>query len=78
VVRVQAAASIEEEWECFKDAILRTLEDLCGLRIVGAGGKKSEWLQGVTRIEGFEKAVVPIRANPQWSLCGTLNSSALQ
>jgi hypothetical protein len=43
VVRVQAVASIEEEWECFNDAILRTLEEVCGLRIVGAGGKKSEW-----------------------------------
>jgi hypothetical protein len=43
VVRVQAVASIEEEWECFNDAIRRTLEEVCGLRTVGAGGKESEW-----------------------------------
>jgi hypothetical protein len=37
------SASIEEEWEGFKDAVLRTSEEVCGLRTVGAAGKKSEW-----------------------------------
>jgi hypothetical protein len=43
VVRVRAVASIEEEWKGFKDTILRTSEEICGLRTVGAGEKKSEW-----------------------------------
>jgi hypothetical protein len=43
MMRVQAIGSIEEEWETFKGAILKISEYVCGLRTVGARGKKSEW-----------------------------------
>jgi hypothetical protein len=33
VVRMRAVGSIEEEWESFKEAILRTSEEACGLRL---------------------------------------------
>jgi hypothetical protein len=35
-------------------------------------------LQGITRIGGFDQAVLTIRANPQWSLCRTETSPKAQ
>jgi hypothetical protein len=43
VVRTQAVGSVEEEWESFRGTIQRRLEEVCGLRTVGAVGRKNEW-----------------------------------
>jgi hypothetical protein len=41
-MRSRAVGSVEEELESFRSTILRRSE-MCGLRTVGAGGRKSEW-----------------------------------
>jgi hypothetical protein len=62
VVRVPAVASIEEQWECFKDTILRTSEEVCELRSVGASGKKSEWWSEEAGLAVREK----LEASAKW------------
>jgi hypothetical protein len=42
-MRNRVVGSVEEEWESFRGTILRRSEDVCGLRTVGDGGRKSEW-----------------------------------
>jgi hypothetical protein len=58
VVRVRAVMGVEEVWEMFKAAILKTSEEVCGLRTVGAGVTKSEWLSEETDVAVREKADV--------------------
>jgi hypothetical protein len=41
-MRSRAVGSVEEEWESFRGTILMKSE-VCGLRTVGARGRKSEW-----------------------------------
>jgi hypothetical protein len=57
VVKVRAVGSIhvEEEWESFKGAILITSDEVCGLRTVGAGGKKSEYWNEEAAVAVSEK-----------------------
>jgi hypothetical protein len=42
VVRIQAVGSVKEVWEGFRGTILRILEEVCGLRTVGARERKGE------------------------------------
>jgi hypothetical protein len=43
IVRRRAVGGIEEDWERFKGASLRTSEEVCGQRTVSAVSQKSEW-----------------------------------
>jgi hypothetical protein len=59
VGRSQAVGSVEEELECFKHTILRISEEVCGLRTVGARGRKSEWGCTETAVAVREKRHSP-------------------